>query len=356
MGGMLSELIDLAREPSSEKRRELLGRLSDVFLDGSAEYRDRELLLFSDVLIKLLDQVDVDTRVGVAERVADSSRATTALHMRLAEDEIRVAEPVLTRSEKLDDAALVKLASHHGQGHMMAISRRAYLSPIVTDVLVEQGANDVLASLTRNLGAELSRQGFGKLADRARDDDDLQTALSFRGDMPEEVGQRLMNILPEVARARLAELMAFDSEIVRSVIETADERSRQERLARRKRRFETRAMVADAQAGKLTVDEVLIRLSEADRTLDLAFALAELSGLDETVTNHSLLKIDPEPISLLLRSIGAAKSTVELIGRLRSRRLSLPNSMIARMVESWDRVDTETAQRVVRFTKVRTAL
>ena len=112
---MLSNLVDLAREGSSEKRRELLGEISNLFADGAEAHNDRETLLFGEVLTKLLDQVPVDDRVLVSNRVASLEQTPRQLALKLANDEAAVAAPVLQHSPVLTDEDLVTLASEKSQ-------------------------------------------------------------------------------------------------------------------------------------------------------------------------------------------------------------------------------------------------
>ena len=60
---MLENLVGLAREKSSEKRRELMGRIADHFVEGSDNYSKQELTLFSQIISKLLEETDAQTRL-----------------------------------------------------------------------------------------------------------------------------------------------------------------------------------------------------------------------------------------------------------------------------------------------------
>ena len=78
-----------------------------------------------------------------------------------------VAAPVLSRSERLDDEALIETARSKSQAHLMAISTRRVLSGAVTDVLVLRGNDEVIQSTVNNPGAEFSERGFTRLVNRA---------------------------------------------------------------------------------------------------------------------------------------------------------------------------------------------
>jgi len=60
------------------------------------------------------------------------------------DDNIDVARPLLTHSERPDDRALLASASTKSQLHLFAISQRKSLSEAVTDVLEERGDRSVM--------------------------------------------------------------------------------------------------------------------------------------------------------------------------------------------------------------------
>src|SRR5689334_3770301 len=129
---VISSLLDLAQESSSEKRRQLLQEISNLFVEGAEFHTDREVMLFGDVLGRLLDQVEIEDRVSFSERVAPMPRAPRSLVLKLAEDEVRVAAPVLRQSPVLTEDDLIDLASRKSSGHLAAISQRASLPEALT--------------------------------------------------------------------------------------------------------------------------------------------------------------------------------------------------------------------------------
>ncbi|HEX3407658.1 MAG TPA: hypothetical protein VHS81_10510, partial [Caulobacteraceae bacterium] len=63
----LNDLIALAQEPSSEKRRVLLRELTDLFF-ANPEHRAGEMALFDDVLTQLADEMEAAVRAELADR------------------------------------------------------------------------------------------------------------------------------------------------------------------------------------------------------------------------------------------------------------------------------------------------
>ncbi|MEM8877486.1 MAG: DUF2336 domain-containing protein [Pseudomonadota bacterium] len=191
----VTDLIALAQEPSSDKRRELLHSITDLFLTSDSHPEETQEL-FGSVLEKVSETVEVEDRTVLAERLAPVGFAPHGLMSKLAHDEAtEVATPVLQNSEVLTDRDLVSVANKRGDSHMLAMASRPSLGPQVTDVLVERGSQNVLHAVSANEGAKFSDDGATVLATRAADDEVLQDSLSRRTDLPSAaqniVGQQI---------------------------------------------------------------------------------------------------------------------------------------------------------------------
>jgi hypothetical protein len=84
----LQDLIDLAKEPSSEKRRVLLREVTDLFF-ANPERRGGELTLFDDVLTQLAGEMEEAVRVELAVRLAPTQSPPFKLVRILATDRDR---------------------------------------------------------------------------------------------------------------------------------------------------------------------------------------------------------------------------------------------------------------------------
>src|SRR6267142_460825 len=104
---------------------------------------------------------------AIPANLLDELQATLTHGTVAFDDAIAVAGPVLSKSERLDEASLIEAARSKSQAHLMAISTRRVLSGAVTDVLVQRGNDDVIQSTLNNSGAEFSEGGFTRLVDRA---------------------------------------------------------------------------------------------------------------------------------------------------------------------------------------------
>ncbi|MGH6999640.1 MAG: DUF2336 domain-containing protein, partial [Phenylobacterium sp.] len=92
----LHDLIEMAKEPSSERRRELLRGVTDLFFSSDDMRGGDEMELFDDVLSQLAGEMEEAVRGELALRMSASSSPPRGLLRDLARDvSIDVARPVL---------------------------------------------------------------------------------------------------------------------------------------------------------------------------------------------------------------------------------------------------------------------
>ena len=177
----LDELIALAKEPSSARRRELLREVTDLFFTASGPHGPEELKLFDGVLTALADEMELEVRAELAERMADAHQAPRELLARLARDEaIDVAGPVLRRSAALTEDDLLQVARTRGQDHLRAISERRDLSEAVSEPSWIAATTTPWACCCATPSAPLSRRAAETVVDRAAANPELHQAVIDR--------------------------------------------------------------------------------------------------------------------------------------------------------------------------------
>jgi uncharacterized protein (DUF2336 family) len=106
---------------------------------------------------------------------------------------------------RLDNHVLITNAKTMSQAHLLAISKRKTLDPVVTDVLVERGDQSVASSVAANNGARFSDFGFLHLVKRAEGDSILAENLGLRNDIPRQLFQQLIAKASEDVKKRLVD-------------------------------------------------------------------------------------------------------------------------------------------------------
>jgi uncharacterized protein (DUF2336 family) len=347
---LLEELESALAAGTAERRLQTLWRVTDLFLATAGRYSDDQVGLFDDVLTKLTTAIEAKARAKLATRLATVPNAPPRVIKALAfDDDISVAEPVLARSERLEEADLVVTASTTSQQHLYAISQRAALSEAVTDVLVNRGDQRVVHSVARNSGARFSNAGFRVLVQRAADDDTLATTVGLRRDIPRHHLLKLIERASVVVRERLAADNPFNGQIVDGVVTEVAGTIRSE----------ARNASADFTAAKAETDALhrAGRLNE-----DLVYGFARERKFEHTTVALSLLCVVPievverallddgtEIVLILAKVAGFSWTTAKAILLLRAAGRGMSAQDLEQAHGIFRRLQIETARRVLHF-------
>ncbi len=351
---IVDHIFELAKERSSEKRRQLLRRLTDMFFDGEADRNVSERALFEEVVTRATKDLELKDRAAYAEHIADISEAPQKVILEFAQDEIEVARPILQRSPVLSDEDLKAIASDQSEDHLLAISTRKSLASLVTDVLIERGNRLVLQTLASNQGASISHRGFGALVDRAGDDDSLRYQLAQRTDLPENVGQllsqQIARQLKHVGRpAKAPSTVLIDRQ-------TAERMLGQLATVMEQREREVRSisdLVAEVREGKTSLDRELMILARSDRAFDVATVVQNLADSDHATVMKTITSGPLDPMIILFRSLGVDWYAFEEILRMRARRNRETYALNLEIKNTYSALSQDAANRVLRFLKVR---
>lgn len=301
--GRLRELIDLAQEGSSERRRDLLRGLTDAFFSRET-HAPAELALFDQVLGQLAGEMEQAVRAELSGRLSIRRDAPGGLLCRLANDSIEVARPVLTGSA-LSDSDLIAVARSQGQGHLQAISQRPHVSSALSDVIVERGDEETLSVLIGNDGADLSREAQERLVDKAENSPRLQEGLVNRRSLPVD----LLNEIYFVAEARIREqILARNAAIDPAELERALESGRK-RLAAQDGALPADYAQAEADIRRLAEkDELgpraLAALLRGRQTTRFLVALAHLSNIDFHTARRIVERRELDALAVICKAAG----------------------------------------------------
>ena len=299
----LDELIALAHEPSSERRRELLREVTDMFFTGPTAHNPREMELFDGVLSTLANEMEEEVRAELSGRMAEAEQPPRTLIRRLASDTIAVAEPVLSNSQALSEADLLEVVSTRGQEHLRAVSVRTGLSEKVSDVIVDRGDDATLGTLLRNQDAPLSRRAAETVVDRAAQNPDLHEAVVERQSLPID----LLNDMYFMVEAQLRDrILARNADVDPAALEEALSSGRK-RMASRDGVLppdyaEAEAHIRSLKArGAITPSMLAAFLRNGERSRFI-MALAELADVDFTVCQRIIERKDLDALALICKA------------------------------------------------------
>lgn len=338
---------------SPERRAETLRRITDLFLHQPEALSEQQVDVFDVVITRLATAIETRARAELSERLASVPNAPRGVIRALAHDQIVVARPVLTRSERLSDDDLIAVALAKGRDYMLAISERPKLSEPVTDVLVSRGDRVVAHAVAGNPGARLSRMSSAALLNRATADEALQALLSQRDDLPDAHMRQLVAVARETARRRLAQTMPGG---VKSSIDVAVEHSAETVAAvvASRRDYGKAFGAVHALTEERSLEETdLLAFASNGRFEETVCAIAYTIGLSVSATERLFEGSEADLLLVIGKSQEWSWRTLRAMLRLRS---PAPSAQILRRAqETYDQLSMTTSQRVVQFLKAREA-
>src|SRR5260370_40333552 len=122
----LGDLESAISGGSSERRSEMLRRITDLYVAAAPTIGDQKAAVFDDVFAHLMKEIEQKALLELSERMATVENAPERLIRRLAEDDSsEVSGPVLARSVRLAEANLIAIDPPKLQAPHEAILLRA---------------------------------------------------------------------------------------------------------------------------------------------------------------------------------------------------------------------------------------
>jgi uncharacterized protein (DUF2336 family) len=345
---LLEELQTALSHGTVAHRVETLRRVTDLFVGNAVDYSDDHVRVFDDVFQCLIERIETSARALLADRLASIAAAPPKIIRTLALDEvIEVSGPVLSKSERLDEATLMEIARTRGQAHLKAISLRRVLSEALTDVLVTRGNEDVVQSTVSNPGAQLSEGSLADLVTRAERDDDLASCIGLRADLPRH------HYLKLVAKASLTvrrKLEAAHPELADDVSSVVQEAAQRIRAATTTRQTEmARALVKSLhEDGRLTELQVAT-FAEQGKFDETNAGLAALAGVAVETAETMMIESRVEGVMILAKVAAMQWSSVRAIIALREKLSGGPQTDMLTLRDAYEALRSSTAQQVLRF-------
>jgi uncharacterized protein (DUF2336 family) len=347
---LLDELQTTLEHGTVARRVETLRRVTDLFINGAVDYSDEQIGLFDDVFQCLILHIETSAKALLANRLAPIDTAPPLTIRALAFDDlIEVAAPVLSKSERLDDDALIETARMKSQAHLMAISTRRVLSGAVTDVLVLRGSDEVIHSTVNNPGAAFSERGFTRLVHRAEGDDDLATCIGLRPTIPRHLYLKLLAKASVTVRQRLEAANPQQAGEVPTAVREATQLARSAPSAITRETAIAHALVKSLyEEGRLDEYQVA-RFAEGGKFDEANAALAALANVPVAVAENMMVETRAEGVMILAKVSGMSWSTVKAIIDMRDDLSDIEPTDLGACKATYERLRPSTAQQVLRF-------
>jgi uncharacterized protein (DUF2336 family) len=354
---LLGELQDALRNGNVARRVETLRRVTDLFVLSADNYSDDQIAIFDDVFHYLIKRIENSAKALLANRLAPIPKAPPHLMHTLAFDDlIEVAAPVLSMSERLDDEALIDNALHKSQDHLLAISKRKVLSGAVTDVLVDRGNDEVVASTVSNPGAEFSETGYDRLLSRGDGGGNLIADAGLRKSIPRRHYLKLIARASDSVRARLEAANPQLANDVSSAVREVTLRMSSDTAGYGENALRAHNLVRSLHADGRLNETQIAAFAEADQFDETTAAFAALTNMPVSSAESMMTEAGSEGLMVLAKVIGLSWPTLRMIMAMLDRLAG--HEAVAdfdEYQENYEMLRATTAQQVLRFHRMRLA-
>lgn len=354
MLAILDELEVALDASASSRRSEILASVTDLFIASAPQYSDEQVSMFDDVMQLLMQRIEAEARIKLAQRLAPVPNApSNVIHLLAFDDDIKVARPILLQSERINEHTLIAAAGMKSQEHLFAISQRSSVSEGITDILVERGDAKVIHAVVRNGGARFSAAGFDVLIDRSNDDDALAHDVGMRADIPRPQLLRLLEQASSEVRARLVAENPSAVSIIDEVVTEVSSGLRAE-IGEASPAFTEAADVVGRQNNVRRIGDAEVdQYARSGKFEETVIALSLMCNTPIEVVERALLDPGTEIVLILAKVAGLSAATTRAVLLLRASERGLSAEDLDEALATYERLQPETARRVLGFFRMR---
>jgi uncharacterized protein (DUF2336 family) len=345
---ILKELATAIEAAPKEKRSKTLRALTEVFVDVADRIPDELVDVFGDIIGYLIETIEPEALIGLAERIAPVPRAPTQVVQQLAKDpNIAVAGVVLAHSERLTSADLASLAASQDERHLLAIAARKRLETAVTDALLKRRKAEVTRALAGNAGAAFSEAGVGILVQTGANDTAIAEKLIQRSD---------------IAPAQINALVASASEAVRKMVLAAAPAQKRaaveggEKNSKASARTESAAHAYSHMIGVLkerhdgvpTQADVLSYAS-AKKPVEVICSLAMICRVPPEIIENLMDEQRREPFLMVCKAANFKWPTVRALLEMRERQGPKLQDTLTQACDEFNKISVIVAQQALKM-------
>lgn len=351
-------VMGLAQNSEAASRNELTSIIVSL-LEMDLSIKESELV--ADVLISLMRQIERDLCFAIAERLSVMETVPLRLALHLANEEIRIAQPILKNSKVFSDMDLIYIIKSKPAEYWRAIAQREELSAQVVNTLAETKDFETALKLVENQNIELTDQALNIMVDLAQESDLIAGPLLRRNETTEEVvkvlyqcvGTALKHYIREEFEMFEEDVSEACNDIVFEFVEAASSITSGEDGKINEIPAKEHIKVAQRykERNMLTIQLMLKTLKRGQYQSFVAqFSL--YLGLSHDTIQQILRQKSGQGLAVACRAMEIERSnfvSIYLLGtRLRNRGGMLDVRELKRATDYYDKIDRETALKILK--------
>lgn len=285
----MEDVKQLKTDPSPAVRAGTAAKLAQHF--NAIPFAPAELALAEQIFRIMVRDAEVRVREALSANLRANPRLPHDVAVALARDVDSVALPILSASDVLTADDLLQIISSQGSlSRLDAIAGRKEVDARVSDAIVQNGSETVVAKLLANPGAAIAEPTLHKVVDKFGHSEAVQAPLVHRDALPITIAERLVTRVAEHLRTHLLSHHKVSADIALELILQSRERATVG-LAMGVSEESLKALVSQLQANNRLSGSLVVRAVCMGNLRFFEHALAALAGLP--IDNTRLLIHDP---------------------------------------------------------------
>jgi len=338
-------LLSLARDKSGKRRQLLAQTISDLFEGKERVLSERERSLMFDILHKIVHNAEMAVRRVIAEQLSSLPDAPKDLVRLLANDEVEVAYSILHDCAVLEDEDLIEVIRHRTQEHQLAIAMRTAVSERVSDALVETGDENVVTTLLKNSGANISLATMEFLVEESKRIDSFQEPILRRDDLDPSLAQRMYLWVSAALRKFIVDNFDFDQTVLDDLLERTAKQTVAETISK------SDELAKEVESEGLGLANMMIRALKDGEVFLFEAMFRRLTGLRNTLVKRIMFEPGGEGLAIACKATGIAAddfSTIYALSRLSSPgAAAIDNKETQRILDFYDGITEKAAKDVL---------
>jgi len=272
-----ADIRRLVKGDSDDERASAAHKLCRTI--DKAELTDEEREAAQDILRVLAADAAELVRRALAVTLKTSELLPRDVALRLSRDAETVALPIVNFSPVFTDDDLAEIVRKGSIAKQSAVARREKLSPVVTEVIAEVGAEEAVKIACANDNAAFSEKSLNRVVDRFPASEDVTKALAFREILPVSVSERLVKLVSDQVREHLVKRHALKPETAIELAAAARERATIDLVEQASVATDMPQFVAHLARNKRLTPSLLLRALGRGQMTFFEHAVADLAGV-----------------------------------------------------------------------------
>lgn len=276
VGLSVTDVQALLTNPIPEQRSRIVSQLAVDIDSGRLSRTEWNMAL--EIMRAMAADAEMIVRRSVATSLKNSEHLPRDIAIKLANDDVAVALPVLEFSQVLTDDDFIAILADGNGAKQVAIARRPEVSENLATAIVETGNAAAVSTLVSNDGAALTEPLLAKTLDRYGRFETVKAAMVQREELPLTITERLVNLVSEKLKVTLAARHKLPADVATDIILEARERATMSLVTGDTSQENSCALIQQLHAsGRLTASLVLRALCIGDMRF-VEEAMAEVAG------------------------------------------------------------------------------